>query len=317
MPTPNTPLQRQDLGQLAYQVLSGADQQGFIGQKVLPIFNTDLQAAEYPVITKESMLKIIDTSSSTGARANRDSWKFNLQNYSTKPYAFEEVAYDRDRALYSNLFDLDAVCVERAVNTILRDYEKRVATMTQAAVSSGSTTSAASAWSNSATATPLADIQAAKLAQRSSGGVVGNALALSWSAFQKLRTTNEIKSYFNATTPYLAMGEDAQAAIIAQYLGVKEILIAGAIADVANKAKPASIGDVWDPAIASLVSVSSGGQDLREPSFGRTFMWTYQPGIVNVKQYRDETIDGDVFKVTNDVDEAIQYIGANHRITGI
>ena len=60
MPTTQSTF-RPELGVLAYEFSLDASRQGFIGLQVLPVFETDRQSAEYPVIPARAMLEMQDT----------------------------------------------------------------------------------------------------------------------------------------------------------------------------------------------------------------------------------------------------------------
>ncbi len=61
----NAAIYRPDLGQAVMEFYE-TDITNFIGLQVMPLFPTAVQAASYPVIPKEAMLKLFDT--------NRTSW---------------------------------------------------------------------------------------------------------------------------------------------------------------------------------------------------------------------------------------------------
>ena len=141
---------------------------------------------------------------------------------------------------------------------------------------------------------------------------------MGWQSFEELVATSEVKSYLQYTSPHLMQAIDAQYDTLARYLGVNRILVGGAVKDSANKAKATVIADLWDPTIVSLVKISAGGQNLKEPAFGRTFLWTDDsPSVLTTESYREEQTRSDIYRVRQNCDEAIQFLGANHRITGI
>jgi len=318
MPRSNQAMQRPDLGSVAYEYMVGAADRGFIGTRVLPFFNTPIQSAEYPVIPTEALLKQKDTARAARANYARDDWGFDFQNYSTKEYGWEEQIEDSEVKLYQRYFDLELVATERATDVLLSGFEQRVANLTQAAASAGSTTAATAAWSNPATATPRADVDAARAVQRAAGGIVGDTLVMGWTAFQNLLVTNEVKTYLQYTSPHLVDGIEAQKSTMARYLGVRQILVGDAIKDTAKKGKATVIGDIWDNTKVNLIKLSTGGQNLREPAFGRTFLWTQDsPNEITTETYREEQTRSNIIRVRHHVDEAIQMVNANHLITGV
>jgi len=311
-------MQRPDLGAVAYEAMMGAAERGFIASRVMPVFNTPLQSSEYPIIPTEALLKQKDTKRAARGNYNRDDYAFDFGNYSCSEHGWEEKVEDSEKSLYERYFDLEVVAVERATEIILGGFEQRVATLTQAAASSATTTTAGAAWSNPATATPRKDVAAARAAQRSGGGIVGDTLIMGWTAFQNLIATDEVKTYLQYTSPHLMQGEEAQRSTMARYLGVNDIMVGGAIKDSAKKGKATVIAGMWDDTIINLIKLSSGGPSLKEPAFGRTFLWSDDtPDILTTDTYREDQTRSDIYRVRSYTDEAIQSTAANHRITGV
>jgi len=318
MPRSNQAIQRPDLGAVAYEALTGADSQGFIAQKVLPVFETPIQSAEYPVIPMEALLKTQDTSRTARGNYNRDTYAFDLQNYSCLEYGHEEPLDDSESNLYRRFFDAESVAVERAVSILLRSYESRVASITQNVANAAGSAAANVAWGTPATATPKADIDGAIQALRNASGVIANTVVMSWTAWRKLLVTNELKTYLQYTSPHLMQGEQAQMDTVARYFGVDQVLIASSIQDTANKAKATVIADVWSNTTVNVMRLSTGGNNLKEPTFGRTFLWTGDsPNIVTTEAYREEQTRSNVYRVRNYIDEAVQFTGANYLLTGV
>jgi len=318
MPTPNQAIQRPDLGAVAYETLTGSENQGFIAQKVLPVFETPIQSAEYPVIPTEALLKNQNTQRAARGAYNRDGYSFDLQSYSCVEYGHEEQLDDSESNLYRRFFDAETVAVERAVNILLRSYESRVASLVQNTANAAGTAAAAVAWGTPATATPKADIDGAIQSLRNASGVVADTVVMSWTAWRKLLVTNELKTYLQYTSPHLMQGEAAQRVTVARYFGVDQILVASSIQDTANKAKATVIADVWTNSTVNVMKLSPSSNDLKAPGFGRTFLWTGDaPSIITTESYREEQTRSNVYRVRNYIDEAIQFTGANYVLTGV
>jgi len=317
MPAPTQVIQRPDLGSIAYETMQGAGSAGYIAQQVMPIFETPFQSAEYPIITLEALLSTPDTLRASRGEYNRTDWNFDLGNYATKDHGIEELLDDREAALYRRYFDGEVIAVNRGVGIVLRTYEQRVAAKVQAAANAGSTSAAGAAWSNPATADPKKDVLAGIKAQRNAFGLRPNTVVLGYDKFQDALNADKVKNYLQYTNPHLLETDEANATMLAQYFGVSQVLVGDGQENTAKKGKAATLGNIWDPTIVNLLAVSSGGQDLREPSFGRTFLWTEgAQNMLTVEQYREEAARSGVYRVRNDLDEAIQFVGANHRITG-
>ena len=175
----------------------------------------------------------------------------------------------------------------------------------------------ATEWSNIAS-TPRANVKAAKVAMRAASGLIPNVMAISWVVFQNLLLVTEIMSAFQYTNPLQLGGEEAQRKVLAQYFGLDDILVGNAIKDSAKKGQSVSIADIWDDEYAFFCKVSSGGQDLKEPSLGRTFLWTEDsPDILVTEQYRDEPHRSEVYRVRQNTAEKFTFTGAGYLLSNI
>jgi len=318
MPLNNQAMQRPDLGAVAYETILGGSNQGFIGMNVMPVFDTTLQSAEYPVIPTEALLKSHDTSRSARGNYNRDTYDFDLRNFSCRENGHEELLDDSEAKLYARYFSAEQVATVRAAGILLRGMEQRIAGIAQNTANAAGTAAVGTAWSVPATAKPKADIKDAISSLRSASGVKADTVVMGYQAFQNVLVTAELLTYLQYTSPHLLEGEDAQKATLARYFGVKQVLVGDAITDSAKRGKATVITDIWDNTKVCVMKLSSGGQDLREPSFGRTFLWTADaPSVVTTETYRVEAQRSNVYRVRQYTDEAVQFVGANYILSGI
>jgi hypothetical protein len=317
-PTSATTIQRPDLGVIAYESADLASEKGFIGGELLPIFETNLQNGVYPVIPMEAFLKLQETERAPRGNYNRSDYKFETGNYTCKDRGWEELLDDSEAAMYRRFFDAEEVAVNRAVDVILRSREARIAAMLMNTSNITGTSDVTIPWNTSATATPRADVTAAKKAMRAASGLIPNAIAMAKANFDSVMLCKEIMDAFRYTNPIEVGGEEAQSRLLAQYFGVDKILVGNAIKDSAKKGQTAVVADIWDDEFILLAKVSSGGQDLREPSLGRTFLWTEDsPGMLVTEQYREEKARSEVYRVRNNVDEAFIFQGAGYLLGNI
>ena len=316
-PTAATTIQRPDLGALAYEYMLEASRRGFIGLNVMPVFPVPEQSSDFPIIPVESLLKIPDMKRAPRSGYARGDWKFTMGTYKCAQYGWEEPMDDVEAALYERFFDAEAVSMEIATDHLIRGHEKRVAAKLFNTGNAIGNAAAAVLWSTPATATPKADIKAAKTALRLASGVNANAVVMSKSTFDNLMVTAELKTYMQYTTPHLLLGYDAQKQTVARYFEVDHVLVADAMEDTAKLGQAASLGDIWRNDYVSVSRIATS-PNLKEPAFGRTFLWTrMSPGILQAKTYREEKRDSTIYRVDHHTDEAIQFIGANYIITGV
>jgi hypothetical protein len=173
-------------------------------------------------------------------------------------------------------------------------------------------------WSTAATATPRVNVSAGKMAMRAASGLMPNALVMGMAAFVNALNTTEIKDALKYTNPIEIGGEEAQRRVLAQYFGVDRVLVGGAQYDSAKKGQSFSLTDIWDDEYVALVRVSNGGTRLKEPAYGRTFLWQADaPQEVVVETYREEAIRSTIVRARQHVDEAVIFSGAKYVLGNI
>jgi hypothetical protein len=313
-PTSSTTIQRPDLGALAYEYMLDASQRGFIGLDILPIFEVSEQTAEYPIIPIESLIKEQDTKRSARGDYARGDWEFATGNYACEEYGWEEPVDDVEAKLYARFFDAEMVSTEIAVDRILRSHEKRIAAL----VFASADTNVSVEWSTAATATPRANIEAGRNAMRAASGVMPNAVAMGWVPFRNALNTAELKDALKYTNPIELGGLEVQKRVLAQYFGVDRILVGDAQRDSAKKGQSTVLADIWDDEYVALLRVSDGSPRLREPVYGRTFLWFEDsPQTVVVETYREEQKRSTIVRARQHVDEAVIFAGAKYVLGNI
>ncbi|MGE4417948.1 MAG: major capsid protein [Marinobacterium sp.] len=318
-PTSSTTIQRPDLGALAYEYAMNAPMRGFIGVEILPVFETPEQSSDYPVIPIESLLKM-PASIRRQARGSyaRDDFDFETGTFACEEYGFEAPVDDTEARLYNRFFDAEAVATERATDILMRAHEMRVAS---AVFSTGNITNTGAVsleWDVAASCTPYDDVQDAKTTLRNATGVQPNAAAMSLKVFENVMASNEIQALFQYTNPVQTSGMAARIELLRAYFGLDFLLVSGAMKDTAGKGISFSLSDIWDDEYVLLFRKPINAGNLREPSLGRTFLWTEDsPQILVTEQYRDEAIRSNIYRVRHHVDEAFIFTGAGYLLSNI
>lgn len=316
-PASGTTVGRADLGAVAYEYFTDATRQGFIGSRLLPVFEVPEKTGQYPKIPTEALLKVPDTKRAPRGAYNRAPWEFEMGTYDCEEYGWEEPLDDGEAAMYARLFDAEEVNVARATSILLRGYEQRVASLLFN-TSNFSNSGITNEWDDAANATPKADVKTAIAAMRAASGLTPNVVVMSKTVFDNVMVTSEIKSYLQYTSPHLVLGEEAQRRMLAAYFGVDEILVGGGMYDSAKKGQAMSLANVWSNEYVGFFRVASpDAMDLREPVVGRSFLWTGDtPQMLTVDEpYREEQIRSWVYRVRANVDEALVFTGAGYLLS--
>lgn len=307
---------RPDLGTIAYEYALDPAQTGFIGGQVLPLFQTTEKTAQYPVIPTASILDSPETQRAPRAAYARGDYELDYATFDCQENGYEEPLDDAEANVYRNFFDAEAVAVKRAMGVIMRSYERRVAKKVMDTTKFENKAVSAK-WNDYANANPLADVNAAKEHFRYTVGLKPNALVLDEDVLRHISMCDAVVDRVKYTSPNAIRGELTLDQLKA-YFGVANILVGNAVRNAAGRKQQTKIETIWPTDKVLLACVSSGGQDLREPSIGRTFLWTGDsPDMLTVEQYREEQTRSTIYRCRQNTDECVQFRGAGYILTGV
>jgi hypothetical protein len=311
-PISGTLLRRPELGSVAYEFFTSAEQRGFIAQQLMPLFPVPEQTGIYPIMPIDSFLKVHDTARAPHGLYNRGDWTFTTGSYTTQEHGWEEMLDDVEEQLYLNYFDGEMVSTERAVDVLLRGLEKEVVDfVTNASNAMKAKQNVSIPWSTLATCKPRANVQAALKDARLTSGVTPKTLVMNKTVFGNLLEAAELKEYTKYTGTPLMDGMEVQKSMLASYLGIEQVLIAESILNTAKKGKDAVLSELWPDDTVALIQTGLGGRDLRDPAFGRTFMWSADsPKIINTESYREENRRSTIIRVRNYLQPNVVFKGA-------
>ena len=302
-PTSDTTVQRPDLGQAVWEVMTEAPTMGFVGMQIMPFFPVAKNAAEYPVIPKESLFSLLDTARGPLGHYNRSDGEFESGFYRTAENGLERRVDDRYLALYSSLFDYEMTISKILMNDILRAQEYRIQ---QKIFNTGnfSAHNATIAWSTLASANPKSDVNTGKAAMRTLG-VVPNCLIIPYAVFQTLQSVADIKTQVYQLFPDAAKTGQVTIEHLKTYFDVPKVMVAGALYNSANQGQNATLAEMWGSRYAMLCRVAEPGADVIEPCIGRTFKWNEGASEeVVVEEYYSDEVRSNILRVRHDTTEA-------------
>ena len=325
MPGPSTTsFQRPDLGILFEQLDVIAEREGFIGTKVLPILPVALQSAPFPKVVLESRMVDVKTRRAPGTAYAQVSGEFTQDSYATEEHGLEEVVDDRERRMYAQSLDLDMLAVRRIAGMLAREQERRIAAAvfnTTTWTGSSLTTAVGPAWTSLNSAAPIDDVTGAIVKVRDNTGAnpMGLTGICSWTVFKNLRRNAQLierVKYAGIDDPTMPWSE--LTAVLAKALGLKQLLVAGAVRNSASKGATRSLSEIWTSTYFMVAKIAETN-DLRETCVGRTFAWEGDGGMAmgTAEEYRDEAVRSQKFRQRHDVLEKILYAECGHLLTGV
>lgn len=290
-----------------------ANQRGYVGLAIAPVMEVDVVADVYPIIPKEDLMKSYSTDRAGDGTYGKVNGKFETGSYSCTENGIEERVDQRDARRFGNYIDAEMIAAMRTRDIVLKNHNARVIAL---ALAVGTTTAAGTTWSTTATATPIANIIAAKVKIRNRCGEMANAMCCDWEAWEYLRNCADIIERLK----YSGIDDPKNASLnaVAAVLGLEEIIISGAVTDGAIAPLAASVASMWDRTKA-LLFVKSTTQDTRRPHFMRTFHWGNDGSQIGAafESYYDPTRRSDIVRHRMDTDEKVLYADVAEVITGV
>lgn len=299
-PTHNAAIRRPDLGQAAWEVMTGAPSEGYIGQQVMPYFWVMEHEASYPVIPKEMLFDIMETARNSRGGYNRFGVNFERGYYSTEEHGLEMPIDDRDFALYGGEFAYESTMSRILTQSVLREQEKDIADKIFSATNF-TAHNATTAWSTTSSSDPQYDIETGRDSLRSSG-IMPNCLIVNYTGYKNLKMADAVLDWVYKQEPEAAKSGKITMSHIMDYLDIKMLLVAGGLYNTAKRNQAASLSDIWGTRYAMLCKVAMAGDPITEPSIGRIVAWN--EGASNneliVERYRDEEVRADILRVRHD-----------------
>ncbi|MFQ5414665.1 MAG: hypothetical protein ACE5E6_09430 [Phycisphaerae bacterium] len=323
MPSPSTSLAtlRPDLAASFMEFDLAMNRQNFIAQRVMPVIEVAKPTGTFGRIPIEQLLKDRATARAPGAGYSRSSFTFTTDSYTCVEHGAEEVVDDNEASMYSEYFDAEQIAAARALSAVMLNYEKRVAAAifdTTTWTGSALTTAVGVKWNVPATATPIADIEAAVQKVYDASGLWPNALIINRKVFRNLRNVDEIINrikYAGFTDPRSGTINEAA---LGQVFDLDQIVVAGGTKDTAAEGQTSALAPIWSDTMAMVCRLTAT-QDIREPGLGRTFHWGEDGSTVGgtMESYRQESVRGDVIRVRHQTDEKVLYVEAGHLLTAV
>jgi len=324
MPSPSSSLAtlRPDLAASVEEFNLANDRAGFIGLRVLPVFDAGEASGHFGRIPIEQLLQHRSTERAPGAGYSRGTWKFEPDTYSTQERGAEEPIDDNTVKAYRHYFDAEQVCAQRAYDAVLRDQEQRVADLLfNATTFAGHTSDVTNEWdeNHKTDAVPIDNVEKAVRAVWTASGIWPDALIINRLVFRNLRNLDQIVDRITATgagSP--AKPSDITAAMLAAVFDLREVIVAGSPKNTADEGQDLSISSIWSSEYA-MVAKLCRSNDLREPGLGRTFHWSEDGSQVGgmMEVYREEAIRGDIVRCRHQIEEKLIYVEAGYLLGNV
>ncbi len=316
-PTSSFASLRSDLGGSLMEFDLIADRDGYIANRVFPVFEAATSVGQYGKIPLEQLLQQRETVRAPGSNYSRGNFTFEKLTFATEENGAEEPVDDREAELYRDFFDAELIAAARAQNSVVRNQEQRVADLvfnTTTFTGSSLYTDIATTWATYASATPIDNVQAAADKVYANSGLYANALICNRFAFRDLKRCAQVIDAIEASgAGSAAKLSDISAELVAMALGLDMVIVAGGSKNSAKEGQTASVAQIWSSSYAMVARVCVTN-DIREPGLGRIIHWgadgSNPEGLVET--YRDESVRSEIVRFRHDVDEVLHYTECGH-----
>ena len=286
------------------------DPKGFVGMRLLPLFLTAEQAANYYVFDAENVLGV-PTNIRRGPSAPyaRTTTKLSSDLYGTQEYGIENPVDDKTRRKYARAMNADKAAVMKGAATILINHELRSKAL---AMSAGvSHASPATQW-DQAGSTPVQDVDAAKEFIHAQTGMEANYMQVDRDTFNVLKEHPQILEKIKYTQRGIVTTD-----ILAAVFGVDQFVVAGSLQATNNEGQALTPAAIWGDSV--IIAVVNPDNNMESPNFGRTFGWIGEvgPDGVIVESYRDDSVRSDIHRTRQDTAEKIVGPACAYRLDNV
>jgi hypothetical protein len=293
--------------------------QGYAASQIFRVTPVRQQSGTFGKIALEEWLQAtMNLKRAAGAVYQRLPQTFTTDTFSCVEYGIEVPVDDREKAMYAGLLQAEQFAVDKAIHTILKEADARVAALLFSATYTGNAALSnavnAAAWSS--TGNPLYDVRVGSNDFFLNTGYQPNALIVNPYVLNVMRQNSNVTAAIASSGAGSPIGVgQITAQQIAEAVGVDRVIVAGG-ATQGSAAGAAAYA--WSSSYAMLARVATS-DDLSEPCIGRTFHWSDDGSQLGgrVEMYREEARRADIVRVRHDVHEKLIHTEMGFLITGV
>lgn len=291
------------------EVVNEVDRQEFVGAKVLPFQPVNKRTGKFVKIVTSQFDNDVSKPRAAGSNFASVTGEYEAATFECVEYGVENSMDDIDIAQAETDAQLDiiAVAANQLADDLMVGHEIRVAAALSGA--SFTSTAATATMSTVATATPIADINAAVLRLQADGIRKNLTLLMEASLYSEMLQTDDMRNLINGSGSFFWAQDQ-----VARVLGVDEVVIAATRYNSAIKGQTGSRASIWPTTSFYILSVSDG--PFSGGGIGRTVCYTDRGGQFISETFRTEQPPANVIRVRNSCDELIINSNAGELITG-
>jgi len=290
---------RRDLTELLVEI--SFEDLALTGEKILPSINVRETSAYYPVLPREAMGKVPVTERAPDGTYNRGQWEWSEETYTTREYGFEEPSDNVNALIWEDYIDQEETSATLAYQGLLLAREARIAAAvynTTTFTGAGGTLAITHEWDDATNAVPWSDVDTGAGKIRAKSFIRKNQLSLVLNAkqFKVVMKTDEITGTVQYVEPIERMPEARKKEFLAEYLGIKEVVVVDSLYDSAGLSQDSTVTDFWSDEYMMLAYLTPGGSGWRTPGLGRQPVYAKYSSDFIIEEYDEPKINGKVFR---------------------
>lgn len=279
--------------------------QMFIGDRVMPVFESDEKTGEYPKfrLAKGELLNDDATLRQPTGSYGRILRTYENDNYATIDRGLEELVDDTYKKDVQRFFDAETAAAKQVYRQMRISHEGRVAA---ALINTSNFTATAAAVNYTvaliATIDLVGDISAA-ISRLNDKGVLPNTIVLSKNVFNRARRSTLFLPHVRGSNTEQKLPSANDMATVFSDDGITQVLVGRMPKNTAKKGQVYAAGPIW-PDTHIWVGLVEGG-DFMNGGAGRTIVWNKEGGLFVTETYRDEERRSDVVRVRQNTAEKV------------
>ena len=246
---------------------------GFIADMIFPVVTVQKQSDTYYVFSRADRLRRQDTARAPGTEAKRIEQNVSSDTYFAKNYALKAAVTLEDRANADPIL-LNQLITGRAqfvLDSLLIDYEVRVASQVNSTSNVGSSSAVSSAWNGSGDV--LGDLHTAINNVHYATGTRPNRVVMGLEAWESARKDLTARNVINGTDNGGGYVTRQQ---LANLLEVDMVEVGASFQNTGDEGLAESLSLIWGDNV--LVYYAPTGPRIDAPSFGYSMRWA-APGL--------------------------------------
>jgi len=257
---------------------------GFIADMVFPVAQVQKQSGVIATFSQADLFRRENTKRSPGAEANKVSYQVGSASYYANNYALKEDVTIEDRANADPIFinQLETGRVNRVMQSLMIDWEVRVATAATATTAVGTSAAVGSAWTDFTNSDPIGDVQSQINNVHDATAYRPNRIVFGEAAWRNFRENDTVIDKARATG-ISGGGLNITESLAETLFEVEKVSVGRLKYNTAQEGIAQSLTDAWGDHV--LVYYAPAAPSIEVPSFGYSLRWSGN-GLANMSVER-------------------------------